>query len=218
MEILFQNTSDDAEGILWHKLQFWNTKNSFEKAFLPGKEGKRRPKISTIIIKSTIKSNEALIKASSKFYLSVYKRTEQNNQRAEWLQIPKNIELRQKQDNVLETSWPADLFVCVLVVQSYLTLCNPMDCNWPGSSVHGILKARILEWVAVAFSKGSSQPRDWTWVSCMADRFLTIWATKEAPFYIIQFFFFRLKTVIIANAGEDEEKLDLTCIANGNVK
>ena len=48
-----------------------------------------------------------------------------------------------------------------------------MDCNPPGSSVHGILQARILEWVATSFSRVSSQPRDWTWVSCIARRFFT---------------------------------------------
>ena len=53
----------------------------------------------------------------------------------------------------------------VLVAQSCLTLCDPTDCSPPGSSVPGILQARILEWVAFPFSKGSSQPRDRTWVS-----------------------------------------------------
>ena len=48
----------------------------------------------------------------------------------------------------------------VLVAQSYLTLCDPMDCSLPGSSVHGILQTRILEWVDIPFSKGSSQPTD----------------------------------------------------------
>ena len=47
------------------------------------------------------------------------------------------------------------------------TLCNPMDCSLPGSSFHGIFQARILEWVAISFSRGYSQPRDWTWVSSM---------------------------------------------------
>ena len=50
-------------------------------------------------------------------------------------------------------------------VVSEPTLCDPMDCSPPGSSVHGILQARILKWVAVPFSKGSSRPRDWTQVS-----------------------------------------------------
>ena len=52
---------------------------------------------------------------------------------------------------------------CSSVTESSLTLCDPMDCSWSGSSVHGILQARILEWVAISFSRGSSQPRDQTW-------------------------------------------------------
>ena len=50
----------------------------------------------------------------------------------------------------------------VLVTQSCPTLCNPMDCSPPGFSIHGILQARILEWVAISFSRGTSWPRDWT--------------------------------------------------------
>ena len=46
------------------------------------------------------------------------------------------------------------------VAQLCLTLCDPMDCNPPGSSVHGIFQARVLEWIAISFSRGSSQPRD----------------------------------------------------------
>ena len=52
-------------------------------------------------------------------------------------------------------------------LQSYLTLCDPMDCSLPGSSVHGIFQARILEWAVIPSSRGSSQPRDRTWVSCV---------------------------------------------------
>ena len=55
-----------------------------------------------------------------------------------------------------------------------------MNCSIPGSSFHGIFQARILEWFAISFSKGSSHPRDWTLVSCLAGRFFTNWATKEA--------------------------------------
>ena len=63
------------------------------------------------------------------------------------------------------------------VAQSCPILCDPMDCSLPGSSVHGIFQARVLEWVAISFSRGSSWPRDWTWVSCIAGRRFTIWAT-----------------------------------------
>ena len=66
------------------------------------------------------------------------------------------------------------------VAQSCPTLCDPMDCSPPGSSVHGILQARILKWVAIPFSKGSSQPRDWTQVSRTTGGSFTIWATREA--------------------------------------
>ena len=66
--------------------------------------------------------------------------------------------------------------ICVLVTQSCPTLCNPMDCSPPGSSVHGILQARILEWVAISFSRRSSQPGDQTLVSCIAGRFFTVYA------------------------------------------
>ena len=68
----------------------------------------------------------------------------------------------------------------MLVAQSCLTLWEPMECSLPGSSVHGILKARILEWVAISFSRWSSQSRTQTWVSCMTGGFFTIWATREA--------------------------------------
>ena len=57
----------------------------------------------------------------------------------------------------------------VLVAQLYPTLCNPMDCSPPGSSVHGVLQARTLEWVAISFFMGYSWPRDWIPVSCIAE-------------------------------------------------
>ena len=55
--------------------------------------------------------------------------------------------------------------VQVLVAQSCPTLCDPMDYSSPGSSVHGVFQARILKWIAISFSKGSSRPRNQTWVS-----------------------------------------------------
>ena len=62
----------------------------------------------------------------------------------------------------------------VLVTQSCSTLCNSMDYSPPGCSVHGIFQARILEWVAISFSRGSSQPKGQTWVSFIAARFFII--------------------------------------------
>ena len=75
-------------------------------------------------------------------------------------------------------AWPNDGCVC-LVARCCLTLCNPMDCNLPGSSVHGVFQARILEWVAILFSRGFSWPRDRTHVSCFAGGFFTTSATRE---------------------------------------
>ena len=67
-----------------------------------------------------------------------------------------------------------------LVVKSCLTLCDPVDCIPPGSSVHRIIQARILEWVAISSSKGSFQPRDGTCVSCIGRQILFHWTTWEA--------------------------------------
>ena len=69
------------------------------------------------------------------------------------------------------------------VTQSCPILCDPMDCNLPGSSVHGIFQARALEWVAISFSRGSSQPRAQTQVSCIAGRHFTVWVTREGKLW-----------------------------------
>ena len=76
--------------------------------------------------------------------------------------------------------------VCVLVTQLCPTLYDPMGCSPPVSSVHGIFQARILEWVAIPFSRGSSRLGDWKPVSYIAGRFFTIWATREVPLQLIQ--------------------------------
>ena len=65
------------------------------------------------------------------------------------------------------------------VAQLCPTLCNLMDCSLPRSSVHGIFQARVLEWVAVSFSRGSSRSRHWTQVSHIAGKRFTVWATTE---------------------------------------
>ena len=67
------------------------------------------------------------------------------------------------------------------------TLCDPVDCSLPGSSVHGILQARILEWVAISFSGGSSRPRDRSRVSCIAGRRFILWATREEMDYTMDY-------------------------------
>ena len=73
----------------------------------------------------------------------------------------------------------------------------PMDCSPAGSSVHGILQARILEWVAISFSRGFSQHRDRAWVSCIASRFFTVWAITEAPAIISTLKYVQLAFTVI---------------------
>ena len=70
----------------------------------------------------------------------------------------------------------------MLGAQSCLTLCDPIYCRMPGSSVHAILQAKILEWVAIHFSRKFF----WTWVSCLAGRFFTIWATREVLYCLMR--------------------------------
>ena len=71
------------------------------------------------------------------------------------------------------------LLLCCEVAQSRPTLCDPMDYSLPDSSLHGILQARVLEWVAISFSRGSSQPRNQTRVSRIPGRCFNLWATSR---------------------------------------
>ena len=73
------------------------------------------------------------------------------------------------------------IYSLFLVAQSYWTLCDPLDCSLPSSSVCGISQARILKWVAISSSRVSSQPRDQTCVFCIAGRFFTHWAIGKVP-------------------------------------
>ena len=95
----------------------------------------------------------------------------------------KDFEWLIKEDNV----W---LISLCLVAQTCPTLCDPMDCSPPGSSVHGILQARILKWVSMPSSRGSSQSRDQTQVSRIAGGFFTVRATRKAYLFSLLFFFF----------------------------
>ena len=79
-------------------------------------------------------------------------------------------------------------------LQTCPALCDPMDCNPPGSSVHGILQAAVLEWVAISSFRVSSWPRDWTHVSCIAGGFLTpepsgrwchIWISRIIFYFVV---------------------------------
>ena len=93
-------------------------------------------------------------------------------------------------------SCPANRIICTIFSRFYEsesevtplcpTLCDPVDCSLPGSSICGVLQAKILEWVAISFSRGSSRPRDRTQVSLIAGRRFTLWATR-ALIYNIRF-------------------------------
>ena len=96
---------------------------------------------------------------------------------------------------------PLGLFImctCAQALQSCPTLCDPMDCTLPGSSVLGILQARILEWVAMSFSRGPSRPRNRTCVSCIAGRFFTDLAMREAHF---QYTTHQISGITVASFG-----------------
>ena len=96
--------------------------------------------------------------------------------------LPFSLEGQKKKKNQLMKSAMQKIKtrkVKVLVAQLCPTFCDPTDCSPPGSSVHGILQARILEWVAISFSRDSSQLKDQTWVSHTAGRFFTIWGTRD---------------------------------------
>ena len=77
----------------------------------------------------------------------------------------------------------ANLWTTSEVAQLCPTLYDAVDCSWQGFKDHGIFQARVLEWVAISFSRGSSQPRDRTQVSRIVGRRLTLWATREVAKY-----------------------------------
>ena len=80
------------------------------------------------------------------------------------------------------------------VAQLCPNLCDFMNYSLPGSSVHGILQARIQQWVAISFSRGSSPPRIQTRVSCISGGFFTSWATREAILLKCKLFYIHLKS------------------------
>ena len=89
----------------------------------------------------------------------------------------------------------ASLWVCAsLVVQLCPAVCDTMDCSPLGSSVHGILSARVLDWVTISFSRGSSQCRDQTWVSCIEGGLFTIESQPSYRFFIwLKFYAFSMR-------------------------
>ena len=99
-------------------------------------------------------------------------------------------------DSLIKFTWKLansgkTVCVCVLVTQSCPTLCDPMDCSPPSSSVHGIFQARILERVTIAFSRGSSRPKGRTpisCVSCIGRQVLYHWATWDGIYLVYSLF------------------------------
>ena len=112
------------------------------------------------------------------------------------------------------------LYVCVLVTQSCPTLCDPMDCSLTGSSVPGVLQARILDWVAMPFSTGSSWPRHQTRVSWIASRFFTMeppGKPNSAPWFYFSchiFLFFKLGCCILFGILLGEITVQYMCVPN----
>jgi len=96
-------------------------------------------------------------------YALLHYRNPQCN-RLKWSACPQNCE--------------SEVKMKILLAQPCQTLCDPMHCSPADYSVHGILQVRILKWVAISFSRGSSRPRDWTQVTCIAGRIFTVWASK----------------------------------------
>ena len=111
------------------------------------------------------------------FSLSIRKQTRKGWLVPAWALIDSGTEIAPR-------SYVTEL--CIQSHQSCLTLCDPMDHSPPGSSVHGIFQAKILWWVAIPFSRGSSQPGDETWVSCIAGRFFTDWVKGNKHMVVVE--------------------------------
>ena len=107
-----------------------------------------------------------------------------------WYLLPMFLKLisgSESSETLWSDSWPHLLeLLKVKITQSCLTLWDPTDCSIPGSSIHGIFQARVLEWVAIPFSRGSSWPRDHTQISRIVGRAFTIWTPREVPSHCIQ--------------------------------
>ena len=102
----------------------------------------------------------------------------------EWIAMPSSRGSSQPRDQTHVFHIPGKFFtISESVTHSVMSaVFYPMNCSPPGYSVHGILQARILEWVAIPFSRVSSQPRNRTLVSCIADRRFTVWATQPLKY------------------------------------
>ena len=93
---------------------------------------------------------------------------------------------------------PETIFSLSEVAQLCPTFCDPVDCSLSGSSVHGIFQARVLEWIAISFSRGSARPRNRTRVSWIAGRRFTVLATREAlKLYTYIIYMYNIHTICI---------------------
>ena len=116
----------------------------------------------------------------------------------EWEAIPFSSRASQPSDQALvshtiQLKLKSQHTIVVLLVTQLCTMCDTVDCSPTGCSVHGILQSSILEWVVIPFFRGSSQPRDWTQVSCTAGKFFILRATREGHSrYLIQISLFSL--------------------------
>ena len=105
------------------------------------------------------------------------------------------------------------LLPCVLSRFSHVRLCDPVDCSPPGFSVHGIFQARILEWAAIFFSRGSTQSRDQTWVFFIPERYFTIWATRIFSLFAkVLFIFLPYKSFSLCNLSKTSWFFRFPCI------
>ena len=101
---------------------------------------------------------------------------------------------------------------CHLATKSSPTLCCPKDCSLPGSSVHVISLLRILEWIAISFSRRSSRPRDWTSFSCIGRWILYCWATREAWYRYVTVAKYTWASCKESNRGAHQEDITVSSV------
>ena len=150
-----------------------------ERDLLTGRAGKERQKLHCAPLEALSQGSRVLwTEFLSPWNGGILPRPEKAQRR--WRQEERSLEWRQI------SCWSISLEICCcycLVAQSCPTYCDPMDCSPPSSSVHGLSQARLLEWVAISFSRGSFQPRAGTRVSCIDRQILYPLATWEAQKY-----------------------------------
>ena len=104
---------------------------------------------------------------------------------------------------------PKASYLVVLVTRLCLALCDPVDCNLPGFSVHGNSQAGILEWVAISFSRGSSKPMDQTHISCIAGGFFTF-EPPGKPQTILYFNVIKIHSVVCQFKTDRSRHFDIS--------